>query len=389
MRVLVTTVPGTGHVDPLLPIVRRLHEQGDEITWATGPDQCKQLGSEPFEKLQVCPPMPQWMQQLASRTRGRPFDLPAARAPYWAAPRLFGEVGLPFMLDGLLAHARERKPDVVLFDSRCYVGPLVARAVGALPVQQAVTTLLPPDLELLVNDAVTPAWREQGLDAPTNGGVFDGLTFSAFPPSLDPCNFPGVVVHRLAPAHAAPPSPPWLAEWRSTLGDRPLVYATLGTVFGTPKVLAAFAEGLGAEDFAVLLTTGFTGDPAALGTLPPHVRAEKFVPQNAVLPHCAAVVSHGGSGTTLAAVAHGLPQVLVPQGADQFINAERFQAAGLGRAVFPATVSPDSVRAACREVLASASYREKARTVGDEMRSGLTPDQAIALVRKAASERHN
>jgi len=52
-------------------------------------------------------------------------------------------------------------------------------------------------------------------------------------------------------------------------------------------------------------------------------------------------------------------------------------------------VSPDSVRAACREVLASASYREKARTVGDEMRSGLTPDQAIALVRKAASERHN
>ena len=151
MRVLVSTVPGTGHVDPLLPIVHRLHEQGDEIIWATGPDQCKQLGSEPFEKLQVCPPLPQWMQQLASRTRGRPFDLPATRLPYWAAPRLFGEVGLPFMLDGLLAHARERKPDVVLFDSRCYVGPLVARAVAFLEGRCYVT---PQDTKKLGPDVL-------------------------------------------------------------------------------------------------------------------------------------------------------------------------------------------------------------------------------------------
>jgi UDP:flavonoid glycosyltransferase YjiC (YdhE family) len=52
-------------------------------------------------------------------------------------------------------------------------------------------------------------------------------------------------------------------------------------------------------------------------------------------------------------------------------------------------VSPESVRAACREVLANPSYREKARAVGDEMRSGLTPDDALALVREAASERRS
>jgi len=383
MRVLVTTVPGTGHVDPLLPMARRLRAQGDEVVWATGLDQCKQLASEPFEAIEVCPPLSQWMQQLASRTRGRPFDgVPPQRLPHWAVPRLFGEVGLPFMLDGLLAYARAHKPDVVLFDSRCYAGPLVARAVGALPVLQAVTTLLAPDVETLLNDAVAPAWAEQGLETPTYGGVFDGVTFSAFPESLDPSSYPDVTVHRLAPAHGAPLAPPWLAEWRAKLGDRPLVYATLGTVFGTPKVLRAFAEGLGGEDYAVLLTLGFAGDPAALGELPPNVRAERFVPQHAVLPHCAAVVSHGGSGTTLAAIAHDLPHVLVPQGADQFINAQRCQAAGLGRAVLPAAVSAESVRAACRDVLASTSYREKARVVGAEMRGGLGTDAAIGLVRQ-------
>lgn len=385
MRVLVATVPGTGHVEPLLPMVRRLHAQGDVITWATDPDQCRALAAEPFEKLEACPPMPKWFEQMGARVRGRLFDVPTHRLPYFIVPRLFGEIGVSMMLDAMLAHAHEHKPDVLLFDSRCYVAPLVARAGGALPVMHAVTSLLHPDAELLVNDVVTPVWRAQGLGTPTNAGVFDGLTFSGFPRQLDPHGDPAVTVHRLAPSHAVPPSPPWFEGWRASLGDRPLVYATLGTVFGTPPVLRAFAEGLGAEGYGVLLTVGFTGDPASLGALPPNVRVERFVPQNAVLPHCAAVVSHGGSGTTLGAIAHGLPQVLVPQGADQFINAERCQAAGLGRAVFPGDVSPDTVRAACREVLANGAYREKARAVGTEMHTGMSTDAAIAVVRGAAT----
>ena len=171
MRILVATVPGTGHVEPLLPMVRRLHAQGDRITWATDPDQCRALAAEPFEKVEACPPMPQWFQQLSGRIRGRPFDVPTSRLPYFVVPRLFGETGVTMMLDGLLATAREQKPDVLLFDSRCYAGPLVARAVGALPVMFAVTSLLHPDVELLVNDAVTPVWRAQGLGArrPTPG----------------------------------------------------------------------------------------------------------------------------------------------------------------------------------------------------------------------------
>ena len=193
-----------------------------------------------------------------------------------------------------------------------------------------------------------------------------------------------MTVHRLAPAHPAPPPPPWLAEWLGAQGGRPLVYATLGTVFGSPKVFRALVDGLGAQACAVLLTVGFTGDAASLGALPPRVRIERFVPQNAVLPLCAAVVSHGGSGTTLAAIAHGLPQVLVPQGADQFINAERCQAAGLGRAVFPAAVSAESVGAACAEVLANGAYRAKAAVVAGEMKAGMSTAEAIALVRKAA-----
>ena len=54
-----------------------------------------------------------------------------------------------------------------------------------------------------------------------------------------------------------------------------------------------------------------------LGAQPAHVRAERFVPQSEELPHCDLVISHGGSGSVLGALAHGLPQLLLPLGADQ------------------------------------------------------------------------
>ena len=54
-----------------------------------------------------------------------------------------------------------------------------------------------------------------------------------------------------------------------------------------------------------------------LGSLPGNVHVSRVIPQSLLLPRCSAVVSHGGSGTLLAALAHGLPQVCLPQAADQ------------------------------------------------------------------------
>ena len=67
----------------------------------------------------------------------------------------------------------------------------------------------------------------------------------------------------------------------------------------------------------VVVTTGRQIDPAELGRQPPHVRVQRWIPQEELLPWCRAVVSQGGSGIALAALAHGLPSVLLPIGADQ------------------------------------------------------------------------
>ena len=83
------------------------------------------------------------------------------------------------------------------------------------------------------------------------------------------------------------------------------------------------------------MTVGPHGDPAALGPQPAHVMVERYVSQTAVLPLCAAVVSHGGSGTVFGAAGLGLPQVCLPQAADQFRNTAGVVGSGAGIGLHP------------------------------------------------------
>ena len=84
----------------------------------------------------------------------------------------------------------------------------------------------------------------------------------------------------------------------------------------------------------VLLTIGDRRDPAELGPLPANVHVEEWVAQDAVAPHAAAIVGHGGHGTTLGALAHGVPLVVVPLfSIDQWANAAAVERAGAGVAL--------------------------------------------------------
>ena len=73
----------------------------------------------------------------------------------------------------------------------------------------------------------------------------------------------------------------------------------------------------------MLLTIGDRRDPAELGPLPRRVRVERWVAQDEVMPRAAAVVGHGGSGSTLTALAAGVPLALLPLFVDGPENARR------------------------------------------------------------------
>jgi UDP:flavonoid glycosyltransferase YjiC (YdhE family) len=95
-------------------------------------------------------------------------------------------------------------------------------------------------------------------------------------------------------------------------------------------------------------------------------------------------VHHGGSGTMLGALAHGLPQLLIPQGADQFINAQALAPTGAALSLLPEQISPDAVAAALRELLDEQSFRDAARRIAAEIDAMPAPAKVVAELERLA-----
>ena len=121
-----------------------------------------------------------------------------------------------------------------------------------------------------------PTWR------PDPGSE---LVFSPFPPSLRA--EPGAVAFRAG-------DPPQ--------ADGDAVYLTLGTVFNAESgdLLPRALAGVRSLGVPVVVTTGRQIDPDELGRQPPHVRVQRWIPHEELLPWCRAIVSHAGSGSALA-----------------------------------------------------------------------------------------
>lgn len=101
------------------------------------------------------------------------------------------------------------------------------------------------------------------------------------------------------------------------------------------------------------------------------------VDHRALFPRVAAVVHHGGAGTTTAVARAGAPQAVVPQRFDQFYWADRVETLGLGFAHAPGEVTTESLTAALTRVLAP-DFAARAREVAPRIR---TDGAAIAARR--------
>jgi MGT family glycosyltransferase len=156
---------------------------------------------------------------------------------------------------------------------------------------------------------------------------------------------------------------------------RPRVYFTFGTVFNDYPAFPVALAGLREAGVGVVVTVGPNADPASLGPQPAHVVVERYIPQTLLLPEVDVVASHAGSGTALAALSLGIPQLCLPQAADQFLNAAAIVAAGAGITIAPQDVESASVATAIRRLVEDSRYREAARRVADEIAAMPSPDE--------------
>jgi UDP:flavonoid glycosyltransferase YjiC (YdhE family) len=376
--VLFVCVPAAGHVTPMLPLARAFARHGARVVVASGPDVAELVAAAGLTFRPVGPAFEAWFATLAARTSGPPgAGLAPEHVERYFVPRLFGEVGLTAMRDDLDALVRQRRPDLLIYEPNAMAAPLVAAAHG-LPAVQHLIGLRYEALVLdLVRDAVTPAWSAAGLPVPKPTGLDGSTTVSIWPDTLDPppAGLASQPLRTVPVPGSAAPLPVTLRQ-----PDRPMVYVTLGTSFNEPAVFSTVLAALADLPVTVLVTLGHDRRVEDLGDVPDNAVVAGFIPQEVVLPHCTAVVHHGGSGTALGVLAHGKPSVVLPRGADNFAIAARMSSAGTARVVGPGELTASTVREALRSAISEPAVRVAAEQVGREIAGMPTPDDLVPVL---------
>jgi UDP:flavonoid glycosyltransferase YjiC (YdhE family) len=169
------------------------------------------------------------------------------------------------------------------------------------------------------------------------------------------------------------------AGWEPPPGDDPLVVVSLGTTpMDEAPVLQAVLDGLDGAPVRVLVMCGPHLDGTEL-RLPSDATRTGLVRHGAVLPHASVVVDHGGLGTVLAALAHGLPQVCIPLGREQPENAEAVERVGAGVRC-PPDAGPAQLGAAVLAALTDPSLRERADALAATFGGPASGERAAAEV---------
>jgi UDP:flavonoid glycosyltransferase YjiC (YdhE family) len=291
--------------------------------------------------------------------------------------------------DAVLKLCEAWRPDLLVCDEMDF-GALVAAERAEVPYATVVCigsgSFVWPEL---VTEPLNELRATHGLPPdPELVMLHRYLVLAPFPPSFrDPANPLPPTGHTIRPvlaeAGASEVEPAWLAE----LAVRPIVYFTLGTIFNLEsgdlfeRVLAA----LSGLPMSVVVTVGRELEPQALGPQPANVRVERYVPQSLLLPHCDLVVSHAGSGSVVGALAHGLPMVLLPIGADQPLNAARCRELHVARVLDPFQATAADVSKAVSDVLSDPSYRRNAQRLKAEVEASPGPEHALRLLERLAA----
>ncbi|MFC5288925.1 glycosyltransferase [Actinokineospora guangxiensis] len=361
MHVLFSALAAHGHVFPLLPLARAAAARGHRVTFATGADFAPLLARLGFTAAAVGIGMSEAFRRSTAHL-GEPVDHtnpddPALRR---ASARSFGYT-LPTAFGADIGELIDRdRPDLVVHEV-ANPGAAIAAAARGVPTlahgigRGRILEIFPDyDAELAA------AHQTLGADTSADPMRLADPYLDIYPLSLQERPLPTRMPLRPTPFAEPGELPAWVAEHRE-----PLVYLTLGTAFSSADALTTAVHGLAELPARLLVAAGPMVDTADLRDVPPSVTVLPWVPQADLLPHTDLVVHHGGAGTSLASLSAGLPQLFLPQGADQFINADAITAAGIGHTLRAPTA--ESITEAATALLSDGTARAKARSVAAEI----------------------
>ncbi|MFC3999723.1 activator-dependent family glycosyltransferase [Nocardiopsis sediminis] len=411
MRVVITQLAATAHLNLMVPIGWALRAAGHEVVVAAQPDimpavrQTGLVGVPVGEEARYA----EKLAELAPEETiyGSGYDIAELRPEVltyeyvrdclaaFASPLALDVNTDESVYDGLVSYCRWWRPDLVIWDSMTFTGPVAAAACGAAHVRTTIgrdhwgrmrelflkLRAERPDAgdEDPVRDWLSLKLAKYGA-AYSEDLILGQTTIDSMPALLRLPSGHGHLSVRYVAYNGPGTVPDWLLE---PVPELPRVCMTLGNSFHEVR------DGRAAIGFADLfeavtdldIELVMLVDPSVIpaGTeVPDNVRIPGFVPLDHLLKSCSAIIHHGGTGTTATAVLNGVPQLIVPHALfDERPLADVIQDNGLGVHLPPEHLSVESLRTELQRILTDPAFTWRADEARKDVENSPSPHDLV------------
>jgi len=401
MRFLFTTLPGIGHFHAIVSLAQALQQEGHEVAFASVALFRSRIETTGFHCF---PAGLDWLESQAEQAFPEIRELSLEEQSFWFMTHVFAGIAAERMATDLLVLCRHWKPDVIVRSEFEFGGCIAAERLNIPHATVSLGLFIAAEiLRPLIGKKLNELRTALGLaEDPKLEMLYRFLYLCFGPPSYQFAESSLVpVFHSLRPTIFDCSGTEELPEWVKSLPERPTVHATLGTIFSNvTEVYLTIAEALADEQVNVILTTGRKQNLMERIHGGSNLHIESYIPHTLLLPYCDVVITHGGAGTTMSVLSHGLPMVIIPMSADHPFHAMRCAALGVACVIkqagqfdsylfdrYYAELSPDSIRGAVAEVLNNPDYKVRAKLLCDESRSLPGMERALELLTKLAIEK--
>ena len=418
--ILLSALPASGHLNPIIAIGQALQAQHHNVFVATDYSyrgQIERAQLQPIDLVYPAGTVANIMQQFQKPARWTSQFHPKPPESYF-----FDH--LDNLVGQLMRIIKRVQPDVLLSDLNFYPGPIAADAtqthyatycaiVNTLrstdsppyglgsdwkPADHPERLLwpflnIPVEWVLWRHDRLNNRVRRQYGLSSVRGSMLAHSPYLSMVPTTDAYAYP----RRSVPdqiMYVGPVTSPQRGDihddfpWEWFDDERPTVYMSMGTVVGAIDIFKAVLRiAIKNPNWKAVFAIGRGTSIDLLGPIPENVIVRNFVPQLEILRRVDAVVSHGGNNTVTETLLQGLPLVVIPISADQPESAGRVKACGAGIRIRPGLAHGKRLENAIEAVLFDRKYRQAAQRVGESYQQTQGAQTCAALVGRLATTR--
>ncbi|WEV64602.1 macrolide family glycosyltransferase [Bifidobacterium sp. ESL0732] len=371
-NLLMACMPYQGHINPTLATVRALVADGWDVTYICDPRWEQQVQASgatfvPYDGYSANPG--KFERTIQAPEKADNTVLRVGRESHFDA----------FLYEGLLVSGKALAdklglPSIRLYSTFCYNRDILNRLAGASKGFHLTSVLRSKKFLRLMSSST----RRRGLmetedfisemvdNPPTLTYTYTSRSFQ-----IDGGSFPRNQYRFIGPSLDGRKDQKPSADLAAVLeqsADKPIIYASLGTIFNTfLPFYRAVVGAFGGKDVTVILSVGHNFERGKLGEIPGNIHIYESVDQLSVLRKASVFLTHGGMNSVNEALYYGVPLVAVPMADDQPTVAARLVELGLGLSLDKRSISAQSLYGAATKVMSSKETAERVKAMSHDM----------------------